>query len=131
MKTSQIAAWLIYGVCAFQIALVVGAPWGAFTQGGATPGRLDVGGRLIAGFSAFLLYGMAQSLLAQDNLGAFKDKTHRFKRRAGWATTSYLVLGIIANLATPSLGEKLIWAPTSTIIFVLALMTMLRTRKRI
>lgn len=128
MKTSQITAGLMYGVMLFQAALIVGAPWGAFTQGGRHPGSLDALGRGIAGVSIVLLFGMAQSILAQDGKGIFKNMNRKRVRIFARMSTGYGVLGIIANVATPSQGERLIWAPISTVIFVLSLMTMLRTR---
>ena len=42
------AAVLMLGIAAFQVALVFGAPWGAYTQGGQTEGALDTSGRVFA-----------------------------------------------------------------------------------
>lgn len=128
MKTSQITAILMYGVIGFQAALILGAPWGAFTQGGRHPGSLDALGRGIAAVSIVLLFGMAQSILAQDGKGVFKNVNRKITRVLAWMSTAYAALGIIANIATPSQGERLIWAPISTVIFVLSLMTMRRTK---
>ena len=42
-------------VTAFQVALVLGAPWGALTLGGRYPGTLPPSARVIAALSATLL----------------------------------------------------------------------------
>jgi hypothetical protein len=52
---TRVAAWLaaaiFFIVAAFQAALVFGAPWGEYTQGGGTRGALASSGRLFAAVS--------------------------------------------------------------------------------
>ncbi len=47
-------AALAAGVFAFQIALTLGAPWGAYAMGGATPGQFPPELRVAALFQALL-----------------------------------------------------------------------------
>jgi hypothetical protein len=60
---TRVAAWLaaamFFVVAAFHAALVFGAPWGEYTQGGGTRGALTSSGRLIAAVSSVLSIVMA------------------------------------------------------------------------
>lgn len=71
MPLSRVAA-LLYaivsaGVVAFQLALVAGAPWGAYAMGGAFPGQFPPSLRIAALVQATLLIGMA--LVVLDRAG--------------------------------------------------------------
>jgi len=59
---TRIAAWaaaaIFVVVSAFQAALVFGAPWGEYTQGGGTSGSLAGSGRVLAAVSCVLLIVM-------------------------------------------------------------------------
>ena len=129
MREPKIAAGLLLGVCAFQVALVLGAPWGAITQGGFDDGALEATGRFTAGFSAVLLFLMSQVILAVDGTGIFKGAPKRVIRVFAWISTAYAALGILANLASPSLLEKLIWVPVTVAMFVLQLRTLQLSKK--
>ena len=62
---ARAAALAMVGVAAFQLALVFGAPWGVYTQGGGTDGALDASGRGLAGVSCVILLVMAAAILAR------------------------------------------------------------------
>ncbi|MDP1879227.1 MAG: hypothetical protein Q8M17_16895 [Actinomycetota bacterium] len=128
LASARAAAAVIAVVMAFQLALVLGAPWGDFTQGGAYSGTLPAVGRVVAGISFLLLGLMAVSLLARAGEGPLRSAPRVMVAILGWLAVVYLALAIVVNLATPSMGERLIWAPVSAVAFVLALLTMLRTR---
>jgi hypothetical protein len=130
MRESRFAAAALFLVCAFQIALVLGAPWGSITQGGFDTGALETQGRVTAAVSAVLLFAMAQITLAVDGEGLFKKLNARALRVFAWISTGYSGLGVLVNLASPSLAEKLIWVPVVGVVFVLQLRTILRTKKR-
>ena len=53
--SARIAAVLFVVVAAFQVLVALGAPWGAFTQGGGTEGTLPTVGRGIAVVSAVIV----------------------------------------------------------------------------
>ena len=105
-----------FGVIAFQLALVAGAPWGALTQGGASPGVLPAPARSLAAVSALLLLGMVvivrarAELLAAPRLG-----------RLVWLVVAYSVLGVVANAATPSAAERCLWLPVVSVMLVTSL----------
>ena len=62
---ARAAAVVMVGIAAFQVALVFGAPWGAYTQGGGTEGALDTSGRVLAAVSCAILLAMAAAILAR------------------------------------------------------------------
>ena len=62
---ARAAAVVMVGIAAFQVALVFGAPWGAYTQGGGTEGALDTSGRVLAAVSCAILLVMAAAILAR------------------------------------------------------------------
>ena len=70
---TRVAAWLaaaiFFVVAAFQAALVFGAPWGEYTQGGGTSGALAASGRVLAAISCVLLIVMAGAILARAGEG--------------------------------------------------------------
>ncbi|MDP2288205.1 MAG: hypothetical protein Q8M73_06530 [Actinomycetota bacterium] len=126
---ARIAAAMIGLVCVFQLAIVLGAPWGEFTQGGANEGSLPAAGRAIAGVSLVLLAAMSLVLLARVGAGPLRSAAPRLLAVLGWVTVVYFGLGIVLNLATPSTGERMVWAPLTAVIFILALIAMIRSRR--
>jgi hypothetical protein len=97
------------GVILFQIALVLGAPWGEFTLGGRWKGRLPIRVRLIPLLSIALLVFFCVVVLARAD----------FLGRASWAlvpwliwlVVAYCLLGCIVNAITPSRLERMLWLP--------------------
>ena len=59
-------------VAAFQVALVFGAPWGAYTQGGETEGALEASRRVVAAISCAILLAVAVAILARVREGPLK-----------------------------------------------------------
>jgi hypothetical protein len=60
------------GVVVFQAALVLGAPWGEYTQGGQVEEVLDASGRVLAAVSCAILLVMAAAMLARVREGPLK-----------------------------------------------------------
>jgi hypothetical protein len=123
------AAWIyivLSGVAiAFQLALVAGAPWGHLTMGGAYPGRLPANARAIAAGSAVLLAAFAATIAARASL-AF-PRWSNASRRLVWIVVAYSFIGILANAATPSAPERMLWLP---IIATMAVCAILVARAR-
>jgi hypothetical protein len=117
-------------VAAFQVALALGAPWGAWTQGGAHSGSLPGDARVFAVTSAMLLVVMALAILARAGSGPFATLPGRLRTFLAWATTVYAGVGVVLNLATPSASERAVFAPVSLVLFLFCVATMWATRRR-
>ena len=126
---ARAAAVVMVGIAAFQVALVLGAPWGAYTQGGEPRGALDTSGRVIAVVSCAILLGMAAAVLARVREGPLKNAPRGLITALSWFTTMYSALAVVLNLATQSSSERAVFAPTSILLFVLVVTTMVGSRQ--
>ena len=127
--TARAAAVVMVGVAAFQIALVLGAPWGAYTQGGETEGALDTSGRVVAAVSCAILLVMATAILARVHEGPLKNAPGRLVTVLAWFTTIYAGLAVVLNLATESASERAVFGPTTILLLVLVVTTMIGSRR--
>ncbi len=122
------ATTVIAAVIAFQLAIVLGAPWGELTQGGGTDGQLALAGRIIAAISAGVLAIMAAGLLARVGWGPLARAPNRVIAAISWFTVAYSALAVLLNAASPSDRERILWVPVSVILLACALATVLPTR---
>jgi hypothetical protein len=124
MDIARVAA-IIYavvalGVVAFQIALVAGAPWGAYAMGGASPGQYPPALRIGAIIQAVLIAGMAAVILARA--GLILPGWSRMSLWLVWVVVALTALSLILNLITPSAGERAIWAPILALLLITSLL---------
>ena len=126
---ARAAAVVMVGIAGFQVALVLGAPWGAYTQGGETEGALDASGRVFAAVSCAILLVMAAAILARVHEGPLKNAPGRLVTALAWFTTIYSALAVVLNLATQSSSERAVFAPTAILLFVLVVTTMVGSRR--
>lgn len=127
---ARIAAVLLMGVAVFQLLLVLGAPWGAWTQGGAHTGVLPAANRALAGVSCVLLVVMALALLARAGSGPLRVLPRGVVTFLAWATTVYAAVGVLLNLASPSLVERATFAPLTLVVLVCCVLVLRATRRR-
>jgi hypothetical protein len=127
---ARITAGLLAVVGAFQVALVAGAPWGAFTQGGGNEGVLPTSGRIFALVSIAIVGVMALVILARAGEGPMTAAPRRLVTVLAWLTMAYMGMAILANTITPSPGERIVWAPMSVLIFAFGVTTMVKTARR-
>ena len=118
MEFIQIAAILYILITVvvifFQLFLVLGAPWGEFTQGGRHKGTLPISGRISAAVSIPILVFMASSI---SSVVGFVPN---WSIRTAYITLALQGVTAVFNLITPSLKERRLWGPVTTIAFVLA-----------
>jgi len=126
---ARAAAIVMLGVALFQVALVLGAPWGAYTQGGGTEGALDSPGRILAAVSCVTLLVMAAAILALAREGPLKNAPPRLVTTLAWFTTIYATLAVILNLATQSSSERAVFGPTAILLFLFVVTAMVSTRR--
>jgi hypothetical protein len=102
-------AVLASAVIVFQLALVLGAPWGELTLGGRYRGALPLRLRAVPLASAVLIGGFSAIVLARAGL-AFAS----LQGASGslvWFVVAYCAAGVLANAATPSRRERALWLP--------------------
>jgi len=107
-------------VVAFQIALVLGAPWGAYAMGGAYPGQFPPEMRVAALIQAGILLGFAGIVLARADI-ALRTWEH-VSRWMIWVVVAFAALSLALNLITPSAGERMLWAPVALVLLVCSLL---------
>jgi len=117
------------GVAAFQVALVVGAPWGAYTQGGETEEALDTSGRVVAAVSCAILLVMAGAILARVGEGPLKDAPGRVVTALSWFALIYSAIAVVLNLAPQSSSERAVFAPIAILLFVLVVTAIVGSRR--
>jgi hypothetical protein len=108
-------AAMILGVIGFQIALILGAPWGRLTQGGRADGPLGRAGRIAAAASILILVGMALGVLSAEG------RWPHWPPWTGWAAVGVTAVSMTLNWITPSKPERALWGPMMTIMLGLAL----------
>jgi hypothetical protein len=118
------AAFAVFacGVGLFQVALALGAPWGAAAWGGANAGVLPTGFRAASGVSALVWAGVA-AVAAGRLLGPVG------RRRLLVGSAAYLTLGIAMNAASPSGIERAVWVPATAVGAGLAWMAWRESRR--
>lgn len=107
-----VAVALLAVVAVFQLALSLGAPWGAASWGGQNPGVLPRGLRIASGVAGIVVYPLAIVLVLDaagwvslpwpDGLGSLPM----------WILAGVLGLGGLMNLASRSPIER-IWGPVA------------------
>jgi hypothetical protein len=111
-------------VALFQIALALGAPWGAYAYGGARVGKLPVGFRINSVVSAVVMVAIAGHYLAQ--LGVFTPVLDSAGNSVvNWVLVAFTGLGAIANNITRSKLERAAWGIPTILMFIAALIVAL------
>jgi hypothetical protein len=107
----KIAAVLLLGVVAFQAALALGAPWGVATQGGANEGVLPDLLR-VGSVVTLILYGALAAVAGTPVASA------TVRRRVLSLAAAVMVFATMLNIASPSLIERIIWAPVTIALMI-------------
>ncbi|KUF10811.1 hypothetical protein [Pseudoponticoccus marisrubri] len=97
------------------LAVTAGAPLGRLTVGGRFPRTLPPAWRVLALVQAGLLVTMAGAVLARAGLGA-APLAPLF-----WPALTLTILSLVANAASPSRPERLLWTPVLSLMAAAAL----------
>jgi hypothetical protein len=99
------------GAVAFQVALALGAPWGAYAMGGRFSGPFPPRMRAAALGQGVIIAGLAFVELSAAELvaPAIVDSLPSLV----WVPVAFSVLSLVLNLITPSPGERRIWVPVA------------------
>jgi len=106
-----IFAAVILGAAGFQVALALGAPWGAYALGGRFPGRFPAPMRLAAVAQALILLFLGGVVLARAGL-AF-DALASAASWLIWVVVAFSGASLVLNSITPSKRERRVWVPVA------------------
>ncbi len=102
---------------AFQLALALGAPWGAAAWGGRNPGVLPTGLRVASAFVGVVVYPLIALVILAAG-GAIADDWLPIGRTVVmWILAAFFVLGTVVNAISRSPIER-IWAAVSLALAV-------------
>ncbi|MEQ5872137.1 hypothetical protein J4E08_19895 [Sagittula sp. NFXS13] len=110
------------GIVFFELALIAGAPLGAWTQGGRHAGRLPLTGRAVAAVSIPILIFQALAII---NAAGFPLGWPLW---TGWAAFGVSGVSCVLNAITPSAAERALWFPVTLVMAGLAGYVMVMTR---
>ena len=123
MISPAVAAWVFAGltgvVALFQLALALGAPWGAYAMGGKFPGVFPPPMRIAALVQIALLAAIAGVVLTRAGvaLTAWRPAASWL----AWVVVGLMAVGVVLNLITQSRKERMIWAPVAIVLFLASL----------
>jgi len=110
-------------VVAFQLALALGAPWGAYAMGGAFPGRFPPPLRFAAVVQAVVIGLLAVVVLSAAGL-LLPALAVAFPWLV-WIPVAVSVLAVVLNSISRSAGERRIWVPVAMLLLVSSLIVAL------
>ena len=102
------------GAIGFQLALALGAPWGAYAMGGAYHGRFPPPLRLAALIQALLLAVLALGVLSRA--GLVDMPVVRDLPWLVWAAAAFSAVSLVLNAVSRSPGERRIWVPVAIVM---------------
>ena len=107
-------------VAVFQIALALGAPWGEYAYGGARVGKLPLGFRINSVVAVFVMVAISGHYLAQ--LGVFEPILDPAGNSVvNWVLVGFTGLSALANNATRSKKERMVWGIPTILMFLASL----------
>ena len=110
-------------VVAFQLALALGAPWGAYAMGGAFPGRFPPAMRVAAVVQAVLIAFLAVVVLSAAGL-VLPDLAAQFPWLV-WVAVVTSAVAVVLNAISRSAGERRIWVPVAVVLLAASLVVAL------
>lgn len=119
VQIAHLYATAMLAIAFFQVALILGAPLGRYTQGGQHEGALPLSGRIIAAVSipVLLLQGLAiLSAAGFPGLG--------WPVWTGWMALAVTGVSTVLNWITPSKPERMVWGPIMLVLSAMGLVVM-------
>jgi hypothetical protein len=102
------------GVIVFQVALALGAPWGAYAMGGAFPGRFPPAMRVAALAQAVVLGVLAVVVLSSAGL-TWPSLAQAIPWLI-WVAVAVAAISVVLNAISRSAGERRIWVPVGLVL---------------
>jgi len=107
------------GVIAFQVALALGAPWGAYAMGGAFPERFPPTLRVAAVVQAAVIALLALIVLSAAGLAL--PSVVREVPLFVWLPVAFSAVSLALNAASRSAGERRVWVPVALVMLASSL----------
>ena len=127
MDIETIAALVFAGASAivigFQLALALGAPWGAYTMGGTNPGRLPTPLRVGAFVQAIVIGLLAIAVLS--DAGLIVPSLASALPWLVWVAVAFSAISTVLNAITRSAVERRTWLPVASVMLVSSLVVAL------
>ena len=114
------------GVIAFQLALALGAPWGAYAMGGAFPARFPPAMRVAAVIQAAIIALLGLAVLSAA--GLILPELATALPWLAWVAVAISGLGVALNAISRSAGERRIWVPVSIVMLAASLVVVIAPR---
>ena len=111
------------GVVAFQFALALGAPWGAYAMGGSFPGRFPPPLRVAAAVQAVVIGLLA--LVVLSDAGVVLPEIATGFPWLIWVPVVVSALAVVLNAISRSAGERRIWVPVAVVLLASSLVVAL------
>ena len=99
---------------AFQLAMALGAPWGAYTMGGRFPGRFPPAMRVGAVIQGLVIALIGAVVLARAEL--VLPSWAQASTWAVWIVVAFSGLSLVLNTITPSAPERRVWVPVTLVL---------------
>ena len=112
---AHIFALLIFVVVLFQLALMLGAPWGNVAMGGRFPGKFPQVMRIASLIQGLVLGVIGFIVLIRGQV--LNSNLYEITEIAIWVVVALMGLSLVMNLVTPSRWERIIWAPVVVVLF--------------
>lgn len=128
MNTTSIAAIIfavgVAGAIAFQLALALGAPWGAYAMGGKFPGRFPPAMRVGAVVQSVILALLAAVVLVRAGLVFEPSVAPAWLM---WVVVAFSVVSLVLNAITSSARERRLWLPVTVVMVASSLVVAVQT----
>jgi cytochrome bd-type quinol oxidase subunit 2 len=110
-------------VVAFQVALALGAPWGAYAMGGAVEGRYPPAMRVLALAQAVVLAALALVVLSAADIAAQAlVDDHPW---LAWVPVAVSAVAVVLNAISRSARERRLWVPVALLLLASSLVVAL------
>ena len=103
----------------FQVALALGAPWGAYAMGGVHPGRFPPGLRTAALVQAVVIAGLVVAVLS--DAGVVAPELADGLPWLVWIAVAFSAVSTVLNAITRSAVERRTWLPIAIVMLVSSL----------
>jgi hypothetical protein len=119
VQIAHLYATAMLAIAFFQIALILGAPLGRYTQGGQHEGALPLSGRIIAAVSIPIVLFQGLAILSAAGFPGLGWPVW-----TGWVAFAVTGVSTVLNWITPSKPERAVWGPIMLVLSAMALVVL-------